>query len=147
MPIKSWKNDLVRFSVEFGPKSLFDRVEYKMKDIHTLHLSGPHYQQRLKERKIPEEVINSIENFNVEQWRVVTAEVRADRGKFYNSTWEYVYNGKKYWITIGLGECVSTIVEKTSSGVGKCVKNGEIYNFVEQVNRELMIADVEDYDN
>ena len=33
MPIKSWKNDLVRFSVEFGPKSLFDRVEYKMKDI------------------------------------------------------------------------------------------------------------------
>ena len=66
MGIRKWKNDLVRFNVEFGPPSLFERVEYKMKDVHTLHMNGPHFNARLSDRNIPEEVKEHIINFNTD---------------------------------------------------------------------------------
>lgn len=142
MGIRKWKNDLVRFNVEFGPPSLFERVEYKMKDVHTLHMNGPHFNARLSDRNIPEEVKEHIINFNTDEWHLVTAEVRREKGKFYNSTWEYCCDGCAYWVTIGLGECVMTIVRKESSGVEKCIRDGEYYDFVEEVNRKLMDEDM-----
>lgn len=141
---KKWKYKLVRFNAEFGPASLFERVKYKMKDIHSLHINVPHFNARMSERNIPQEVIKHILNFDTSEWKLVTAEVRQDTGKFYNSTWEYVYDGKPYWITIGLGNCVVTIVPKESSGVGKCIRNGEFYDFVEKVNRQLMDEDLKE---
>lgn len=138
---KIWKNELVRFHVEFGPDALFERVRFKMKDVHTLQVNGSHFKLRMKERTIPEEIYKKICNFNIEEWTLKTAEVRKDRGKFYNSTWEYIYNNKKYWVSIGLGGVVETIVIKDSSGVGKCIRGGELYNFVEKVNRDLMSSE------
>ena len=138
MPQRTWKNDLVRFHVEFGPASLFERVQFKMKDVHELHVGGPHFNERKSERNVPLEVMERINHFDTAEWKLVTAEVRADRGKFYNSTWEYQYNGVAYWLTIGIGECVITIVRKESSGIDKCVRNGDFYDFVDKVNRDLM---------
>lgn len=141
MSIQKWKTELVRFNVEFGPPSLFERVRFKMRDVHSLNMNGPHYNTRLSERFIPVAVVDHIENFDINDWRLVTAEVRRDRGKFYNSTWEYVYDGQAYWVTVGLGGIVVTIVKKDSSGIEKCVRSGEFYNYVEEVNKKLMEED------
>lgn len=140
---KKWKDELVRFHVEYGPDSLFERIRFKMKDVHVLNMNGPHFNERLKERNIPEEIVEKLKEFSIDEWTVKTAEVRKDRGKFYNSTWERIVDGKKYWVTIGLGEIVATIVCKDASGVEKCVREGEYYDFVEKVNRELMDAEKE----
>lgn len=138
---KAWKNDLVRFHIEFGPESLFERVMFKMKDVHTLHMDGPHFKERMEQRNIPDEIYEKLINFNIDEWTLKTVEVRKDRGKFYNSTWEYIYDNKKYWVSIGLGDLVETIVVKESSGVDKCIRSGELFDFVERVNRELMEAE------
>lgn len=140
---KKWKSELVRFNAEFGPQSLFDRVKYKMQDVHELYMGGAHYNEQTSARDIPEDVIAHIRDFKTEEWKLVTAEVRADRGKFYNSTWEYAYNNERYWMTIGIGNYVVTIVRKDSSGVDKCIREGEFYDYVEKVNRKLMEAESE----
>lgn len=131
----------MRFSVEFGPASLFERVYFKMRDVHSLKAHGHHYMVRISERHIPGEVLQAITDFKIKDWRLVTAEVRKDRGKFYNSTWEYQFDGKRYWLTIGLGNVIETIVEKNSSGIKKCIQSGEIYDFVDDVNRKLMLEE------
>ncbi len=141
---RKWKADLVRFHVDFGPNSLFERVRFKMKDIHTLHLNGEHFRERCQERHIPDAVREKVENFNINEWKLVTAEVRKDRGKFYNCTWEYQFEGVSYWLTIGLGEVGVTIVRKSTRGMEKCVRSGELYDFVEEVNRKLMEAETEE---
>lgn len=128
----------IRFNIEFGPKSLFDRVVYKMKDVHKLYLQGEHFSLRNSQRNIPKYVMDKLENFDINEWRLVTASVRADRGKFVDSTWEIICDESRYWVTIGIGNYVRTIVEKDTSGVEKCVKSGEYYDFVERINRELM---------
>lgn len=130
-----------RFHVEYGPASLFERVEYKMKDVHQLRMEGKHFQDRLKERGITEDIISKIDAFDTKEWKLKTVEVRTDKGKFVDSTWEVSVNGKAYWVTIGLGNFVKTIVIKSSSGMDKCVQKGELYDYVEEVNRDLMNQD------
>lgn len=132
----------VRFHEEFGPESLFERVRYKMKDVTQLYLDGEHFQRRTSERDIPDSVMERLLNFDINEWKVVTASVRNDRGKFVDSTWEITVDGVRYWITIGLGSFIITIVRKDCSGVENCVRGGEFYNFVEQVNRQLMNQDL-----
>ncbi len=139
---RKWKSELIRFSAEFGPKSLFDRIKYKMRDVHVLGINGEHFKERLKYRRIPQEIMDHIVSFDINEWRLVSAEVRKDKGKFYNSTWEYSYLGKRYWITVGLNNTVMTIVEKTSSGLVNTLKEGELYDYVDMVNRQLMENDL-----
>ena len=132
----------VRFHEEFGPASLFERVRYKMKDVTQLYLDGEHFQKRASERDIPESVMQRLLNFDINEWKLVTASVRDDRGKFVDSTWEMTVEGVRYWITIGLGSFIITIVRKECSGVEHCVRGGDYYDFVEQVNRKLMDEDL-----
>ena len=132
------KFEFVRFHVDFGPDSLFERVRFKMKDIHELRLDGNHFNQRVSERNIPDSVMQSLLYFDLNEWTLKTVEVRKDKGKFYSSTWERVVNGTSYWVTIGLKDFIITIVRKDSSGALKCIKEGEYFDFVEKVNRELM---------
>lgn len=136
------KYTLIRFNIEFGPPSLFERVKFKMKDVTTLYLDGQHFKQRLSERNIPQEVYDKLKSFSADEWQLRTAEVRSDKGKFINSTWEIELNECRYWVTIGLGNFIQTIVVKDTSGVDKCVRSGEFYDFVEQVNRALMDEDL-----
>ena len=137
------KFEFIRFHTDFGPESLFERVRFKMKDIHELRLDGSHFNQRASERNIPDIVMQSLLYFNVDEWTLKTVEVRKDKGKFYNSTWEHVVNGTAYWVTIGLKDFIITIVRKDSSGALKCIKEGEYFDFVEKINRELMEAEKE----
>lgn len=131
----------IRFNVEFWPPSLFERVRYKMRDVTELYMDGTHFQARLNEREIPNTIIERLRHFDITEWTLRTAEVREDRGKFVNSTWEIEEEGIRYWVSIGLGNYITTIVEKDSSGVGKCSCCGAYYDFVERINRELMDAD------
>ena len=127
-----------RFHKEYGPKSLFERIEFKMKDVNNLKLHGKHFKQRLKDREIPQKVLKEIELFDKNKWKVVTAEVRNDKGKFVNSTWEYEIDSIRYWITVGFNDTVQTIIIKDSSGLNNIVKDGQRYDFVDKVNKELM---------
>ena len=131
----------VRFHIEFGPTSLFERVKYKMRDVRKLYLNGTHFEERMTNRNIPENVVRKLEHFDINEWDLVTASVRSDRGKFVDSTWEVCVDDLRYWVTIGMGNYVRTIVVKDSSGVEKCVRGGDFYEFVERVNRELMDAE------
>ena len=133
----------VRFHIEFGPTSLFERVKYKMRDVRKLYLNGTHFEERMTNRNIPENVVRNLEHFDINEWDLVTASVRSDRGKFVDSTWEVCVDDLRYWVTIGMGNYVRTIVVKDSSGVEKCVRGGDFYEFVERVNRELMDAEGE----
>lgn len=139
----STRFDKARFHIDFGPKSLFDRVSYKMKNVVKLNMDSIHYNERVVERTIPKEVMDRIASFSVSDWRLVVCEVRIDKGKFVNSTWESVVDGKKYWITIGFNNTVETIVQKNSSGTDGITKTGELYDYVDKVNSELMSEEID----
>lgn len=128
----------VRFHIEFGPASLFERVRYKMKDVTILYMDGRHFRKRVCERNIPDVVISKLLKFDANVWKLKTASVREDRGKFVDSTWEVEINGVRYWVTIGMGNYIRTIVAKETSGIEKCIREGEYYDFVDQVNKDLM---------
>lgn len=129
-----------RFHIDFGPKSLFDRVLFKMKDIKKVSLTQ-HCVNRCIERNIPLHIIEEIKAFNIQDWRLVTSEVRNDKGKFINSTWEKIIDNKKYWITIGFNNVVQTVVIKDSKGTSKVIRYGELYELVDKVNKELMLQE------
>lgn len=133
-----------RFHVFYGPDSLFERVRFKLQTPRTLKLHGEHFNKRFQERNVPTPIIPLLLTFNPIEWSVVTAEVRNDTGKFVNSTWEKVIEGKKYWITIGFGDVIQTIIVKDSIGTNSdIVKDGEFFQFVSRVNTQLMRQDNE----
>ena len=136
-----FKFKTARFHIDTGPDSLFTRVRFKMKDVTDLRIDGKHFSGRCIERNIPEELIRKIQIFSKDEWTVKTAEVRTDSGKFINSTWETIYEGQRYWITIGWSQLVETIVSKTSSGKCGITTGGELYEFVEKVNADLMMQE------
>lgn len=106
-------------------------------------MDGTHLKKRTAEREIPPEVQEMLKDFDSSKWVLKTTEVRLDRGKFVNSTWETECHGGKYWVTIGMGNYIKTIVRRNSSGVDKCIKEGVYFDFVEKVNRELMDGEIE----
>lgn len=127
-----------RFHIEQGPKSLFDRVIYKFKDVTELKLHGSHYKLRNEQRQIPEEVIKELVSFNIGRWHLKQAEVRVDTGKFVNTTWELIVDDVRYWVVVGFNNVIETIIVKNSSGFEGIVTSGELYKFVDEVNRKLM---------
>ena len=138
MTIFNKKYKRVRFHIEFGPQSLFERVKLKMKNVSRLYMDGAHLQTRIKERNISEDILKQLKEFNINEWKLVTASVDRDSGKFVDSTWEILIDNTRYWITIGMGTYVKTIVIKETSGIDKCVQSGEYYDFVDEVNKKLM---------
>lgn len=131
-----------RFHAQCGPYYLFERIKYKFQNPRTLKLHGRHFNKRKVEREIPNEVIQSLLDFNPTQWKVVTSEVRNDTGKFVNATWEKVIDNHKYWVTIGFGDVVQTIIKKKSEGFSpNIIKGGSFYHFVSTVNERLMKED------
>lgn len=138
MTIFNKKYKRVRFHIEFGPHSLFERVKFKMKNVSRLYMDGAHLQTRIKERNISEDILKQLKEFNINEWKLVTASVDRDSGKFVDSTWEILIDNTRYWITIGMGTYVKTIVIKETSGIDKCVQSGEYYDFVDEVNKKLM---------
>ena len=68
--------------------------------------------------------------------------MRADTGKFVNSAWTRQIDGRLWWVVIGLNETIETLIDTGKRGLGESIVTaGELYERVEQVNRELMLAD------
>jgi hypothetical protein len=72
----------------------------------------------------------------------VPAEVRTDTGKFVNSAWTRVIDGRRWWVVIGRHDTVETVIDTDKRGLGEAVvTGGELYDRVEWVNRKLMAAE------
>jgi hypothetical protein len=128
-----------RFHIKYGPESLFERVLFKMKGNRKLNLHADHFLERTNQRKIESDIFESLNEFNSNQWALVTAEVRKNSGKFVNSTWSKRFNQGNVWITIGFNDTVQTVILKESDGLGFEYESfGEFYDFVEKVNYDLM---------
>lgn len=128
-----------RFHVSTGPESLFDRVRFKVKGKRTLRVHASHLSARANERDAPLAVIAA---FDACEWELVTVEVRTDTGKFVNSAWKREIDGQWWWVVIGLGDTIETVIDTNKRGLGESiVTTGELYELVELVNRDLMIAE------
>lgn len=128
-----------RFHVATGPRSLFDRVRFKLSGKRTLRVHAPHLLGRAAERAAP---LDTISAFDPAEWELVTVEVRADTGKFVNSAWTREIDGRRWWVVIGLHDTVETVIDTDKRGLGDAiVTGGEVYDFVAKVNRELMLAE------
>lgn len=128
-----------RFHVSSGPQSLFDRVRFKMKGKRTLRGHAAHLADRATERDAP---LAEIAAFNHREWELVTVEVRADTGKFVNSAWKRKINGKWWWVVVGFGDTIETVIDTDKRGLGESIiTSGKLYELVERVNRELMFAE------
>jgi hypothetical protein len=129
--------DKRRFYADKGPASLFERVHYIMDPVKEIRFTG-HFLDRQHDRHIPQNIIDRCQNFDARKWKLVAAEVRIDKGKFVNSCWEIPVNGDIYWLVIGFGNAAETIISKKYSAFRRTEYTKEEYDFVEQVNRELM---------
>jgi len=135
----STRFEKARFHIEYGPASLFKRVRFKLSAVTSLRLDGIHFNSRRKERNIPADVLQRIDKFDINQWKLLTCEIRTDKGKFVNSTWETIYANRRYWITVGFNNLVQTVIQKESSGLDDIVKSGDLYDYVDQINTALMV--------
>lgn len=126
-----------RFHVLSGPPSLFERVRFKVLSDRQILKPGGHAKSRQVEHSIPAWILESFSG----GWMVILAEVRVDSGKFVKSTWRKVVGREAFWLVIGYNPHVVTIYK---SGLGKVamseiiVTEGEFYDFVSKVNRDLM---------
>ena len=129
-----------RFDARFGPKSLFDRIQYKMQGQHSFTISK-HCRQRIDERAVPMEVIADAKHFDSKEWKLVQAEVRTDKGKFVNSVWVRDYGGELYQIVVGFTAIETIIAKKQISRDPSCERSGRLYDFVDSVNTKLNAED------
>ena len=130
-----------RFHAWTGPPELFERVRFKMLDVRVLKTHARHVQDRAYERDAP---LDTLQNFEPDRWRLMTAEVRTDKGKFVNSTWSVDVDSQEWWVVIGFGATMKTVIRaarrKLALGAD-IVRSGELYDFVASVNRQLMLDD------
>ena len=126
------------FHIEYGPDSLFERVQFIMSRVKELKMTK-HFLTRAVERGIPLEVLEAVKNFQSIDWKLISCTVRIDTGKFVKSTWKICFHGVEYWLVTGLGDSALTIIPKGSgSGKMNTIREGDLYEFVNQVNRFLM---------
>ena len=104
-----------RFHRKYGPDSLFSRAQFVFSKVAELKTHGAHFNERLNTRPIPPAIIHKMKNFNRSEWNLVLVEVRNDT--------------------------VQTIIIKDTNGMKDIVKNGALYNYVDAVNRELMLEE------
>lgn len=129
-----------RFHVDSGPDSLFTRVRYILGEPAQLKSHGAHVTERLRQRGATLEMLT---RFDPENWQLVSAEVRTDTGKWVKSTWQVRTDERIWWVVIGLGNALVTVidVDPRRRGMGEdVVTGGPLYARVDTVNAELMRA-------
>ena len=130
-----------RFHALTGPPELFERVRFKMLDVRVLKTHARHVQDRSYERDAP---LDILQRFDPDRWRLMTAEVRTDKGKFVNSAWSVNVDGQEWWVVIGFDATIKTVIRasrwKLALGAD-IVRSGKLYDFVASVNRQLMLDD------
>ena len=132
---------VARFHASTGPPELFERVRFKMRDVRALKTHARHVEERGYERDAP---LDQLQNFDPNYWRLMTAEVRTDKGKFVNTAWSVDINGQEWWVVIGFDATMKTVIRaargKQALGA-EIVRSGDLYEFVASVNRQLMFED------
>lgn len=115
---------------------MFERVKLITGKNPVLKLHAPHLKKRLSQRGILEEDLNVLQQG---EWELMTAEVRVGKGKFVNCAWRKPYRDTFLWVVIGFGETVEAVILKDGDGLNdQVVTSGELYDFVDEVNRNLM---------
>ena len=87
-----------------------------MKGKRTLRVHASHLSTRATERDAPLAVIAA---FDACEWELVTVEVRTDTGKFVNSAWKREIDGQWWWVVIGLGDTIETVIDTNKRGLGE----------------------------
>jgi hypothetical protein len=104
-----------------------------------LKLHADHFRTQAAFRGAP---VESLREFDPDQWSLMTVEVRTDTGKFVNSAWIRVIEGRSWWLVIGLHDTVVTVIETDKRGLGDdIIREGELYEMVATVNRRLIDED------
>ncbi|MFB6777061.1 hypothetical protein ACFCX0_06430 [Streptomyces sp. NPDC056352] len=126
-----------RFHVRSGPDALFTRVRHIMGVPASLR-TGRHALERLAGRHAP---TGRLVEFDPDTWELVSADVRTDTGKWVKSTWSVDVDGRRWWVVIGLGSTVVTVIDVAPERVGLgdgIITDGPLYEFVAGVNAKLM---------
>lgn len=135
------KFPVARFHALTGPPELFERVRFKMRDVRALKTHARHVEERAYERDAP---LDQLQNFDPNRWRLMTAEVRTDKGKFVNTAWSVEIDGQEWWVVIGFDATMKTVIRAARGKLAlgaEIVRSGELYDFVARVNRRLMLED------
>jgi hypothetical protein len=135
---------VARFHVSTGPSALFERVRFKMRDVRDLKTHPRHVQDRAYERDAP---LHRLQTFDPDRWRLMTAEVRTDKGKFVNTAWSVDIDGEEWWVVIGFEATMKTVIRASPGkrGLGDGIlRSGELYDFVARVNTQLMADEAAD---
>lgn len=130
--------ETARFHVESGPDSLFVRVRHILREPVRLTARGGHVVERAGQRDAP---VEELVCFDPGGWELVSAEVRTDTGKWVKSTWRVRADGRDWWVVVGLGNALVTVIDvdpwRRGRGQGVVVE-GPLYAKVAAVNTELM---------
>lgn len=124
--------ETARFHIQTGPDSLFERVREVLDEPTELRIDPDHVQQRVEERSAP---IEKLKQFDPEEWKLKTAEVRTDKGLFVNTAWVCRVEGRNWWVVVGYNDTVITVIDTDKQGLGpEIVTDGELYDHVAEVN-------------
>src|SRR5437899_12949198 len=127
------KFPMPRFHALSGPPELFERVRFKMQDVRVLKTHARHVEQRAYERDAP---LDQLRHFDPNHWRLMTAEVRTDKGKFVNTAWAVNVAGQEWWVVIGFDATMKTVIPTARGKLAfgpEIVRSGELYDFVARV--------------
>jgi hypothetical protein len=126
-----------RFHIDSGPRSLFERVRFKIRGARDLVLDQSHFKDRESERNFPSHLVLP---FDPEQWELLTAEVLKN-GKFMKTTWSRVHSSKRWFIVFAKGDIAVTVysglLTRRLKGA-EIVTSGPLFELVERVNQMLM---------
>ncbi|MEU6595234.1 hypothetical protein ABZ923_39585 [Streptomyces sp. NPDC046881] len=64
--------------------------------------------ERLRERDAP---LQTLTRFDPGSWELVSTEVRTDTGKWVKSTWRVRADERYWWVVIGLGNALVTVID------------------------------------
>ncbi|MEU7395352.1 MULTISPECIES: hypothetical protein [Streptomyces] len=93
---------------------------------------------RLGQRGAP---LDTVTRFDPGTWQLVSAEVRTDTGKWVKSTWRVRADGRSWWVVVGLGNALVTVIDVDPRRRGRgdgIVTGGHVYAHVDVVNAALM---------
>lgn len=123
-----------------GPAALFERIRQIMNEPVRLKTHARHARARRDDRDAP---LDELRDFHPATWELVSAEVRTDTGKWVKATWRVEAAGRPWWVVIGMGGTIVTVIDvadhRTGLG-GTIARGGELYDLVDKVNTRLVQA-------
>jgi hypothetical protein len=127
-----------RLHVATGPAALFERIRQVMDAPVQLKTHAGHVRARQDDRDAP---LDELRDFDPATWELVSAEVRTDTGKWVKATWRVEAAGRPWWVVIGMGDTIVTVIDVADhrTGLGHTiVRGGELYDLVDEVNTSLV---------